>query len=277
MATPRTEDTNVGSRRPSALVALVALGALGACIALAATTTSACSRGPESRGGPKPSSTIADAAVAASSTATSATTDPPGTYMGRELATPMSYRGADWLERDDREATEKPEHVLDVLEIKPGDVVADVGAGSGYFTVRIAKRVGPRGRVLATDLQPEMLSLLREKTKAQGLTNVVPILATESDAKLPRAEVDLVLMVDVYHELPKPKETLAMIHASLRQGGRVALVEYRGEDPSVPIKPEHKMTLAQIKKELGGNGFTFLASDESLPQQRIVTFSATAP
>lgn len=210
--------------------------------------------------------------------ATSSTTppppasDPPGTYMGRELATPMSYRGADWLERDDRETTEKPDHVLDVLGIREGQTVADVGAGSGYFTVRIAKRVGARGRVLATDLQPEMLAMLKTKTESLKLTNVVPILTTESDAKLPKREVDLVLMVDVYHELPKPAETLAQVRAALRPDGRLALVEYRAEDPEVPIKPEHKMTLVQIKKELGANGFVFRASDESLPQQRIVTF-----
>lgn len=201
-----------------------------------------------------------------------ATTDPPGTYMGRELATPMSYRGADWLERDDRETTEKPDHVLDVLGIREGQTVADVGAGSGYFTVRIAKRVGARGRVLATDLQPEMLAMLKTKTESLKLTNVVPILTTETDAKLPKREIDLVLMVDVYHELPKPAETLAQVRAALRPDGRLALVEYRAEDPEVPIKPEHKMTLVQIKKELVANGFHFRASDESLPQQRIVTF-----
>lgn len=194
--------------------------------------------------------------------------------MGRTLAQPMSWHGADWLDREDREATEKPEHVLDVLAMKAGDVVADVGCGSGYFTTRLSKRVGPRGRVLATDLQPEMLKLLRDKTDAQKITNVVAILATESDAKLPRGEVDLVLMVDVYHELPKPKETLAQIRAALKRTGRIALVEYRAEDPDVPIKPEHKMTLVQIKKELGANGFAFQTSDESLPQQRIVIFGA---
>lgn len=185
----------------------------------------------------------------------------------------MSYAGADWLDREDRETTEQPEHVLDVLGIREGQTVADVGAGSGYFTVRIAKRVGPRGRVLASDLQPEMLALLRKKVDAAKLTNVVPILATESDAKLPKNEIDLVLMVDVYHELPKPAQTLAQIRASLRPEGRVALVEYRGEDPNVPIKPEHKTTLVQMKRELTANGFAFASNDESLPQQRIIVFT----
>jgi len=204
-------------------------------------------------------------------------TDPPGTYMGRTLATPMSYQGADWLDRPDREATEQPEHVLDVLGVKAGTkegmTVADVGAGSGYFTVRIAKRIAPRGHVLATDLQPEMLDLLRTKVAAEKLTNVVPVLATESDAKLPRGELDLVLMVDVYHELPKPAQTLAQVRAALRPEGRLALVEYRAEDPDVPIKPEHKMTLVQVRRELEANGFVFTSSDESLPQQRIIVFT----
>jgi predicted methyltransferase len=210
---------------------------------------------------------------ATATTSEPATSDPPGTYMGRTLATPMSYRGADWLDRGDRETSEQPEHVLDVLGVKPGMTVADVGAGSGYFTVRIARRIAPNGHVLATDLQPEMLDLLRAKVKEAKLTNVVPVLATESDAKLPRGELDLVLMVDVYHELPKPAQTLAQVRAALRPGGRIALVEYRGEDPEVPIKPEHKTTLVQMRRELEANGFVFRSSDESLPQQRIIVFT----
>lgn len=243
--------------------------------ALVATTTiAACSR-PRSEANAAASASAgpesAAAAVGVSSAA--AAGEPAGTYMGRPLAQPMSYRGADWLEREDREVTERPEHVLDVLQVTEGMAVADVGAGSGYFTVRLARRVGARGRVLATDLQPEMLELLRAKVSARKLTNVVPLLATDADAKLPRGELDLVLMVDVYHELPRPAATLAQVHASLRPAGRVALVEYRGEDPSVPIKPEHKTTLAQLQKELTANGFLFLSSDESLPQQRIVVFT----
>ncbi len=230
---------------------------------LALTTAPGCRR-PAEKAAPGTSTTPGTSAPAA--------VDPPGTYLGRTLATPMSYRGADWLDRDDRETTEQPEHVLDVLGLREGWTVADVGAGSGYFTVRMAKRVGPRGRVFATDLQSEMLAMLGGKVKAAKLTNVTPVLATESDAKLPRAQLDLVLMVDVYHELPKPAETLAQVRAALRKGGRLALVEYRAEDPKVAIKEEHKMTLPQIQKELGANGFAFEASDESLPQQRIVTF-----
>ncbi len=198
--------------------------------------------------------------------------DPPRVYMGRTIAAPMGWQGAEWLERPDRDATEQPEHVLDVLGVREGMIVADVGAGSGYFTMRIAKRVGASGRVIATDLQPEMLAMIEDKKKSAHLTNIVTILSTPRDAKLPRGEVDLVLMVDVYHELPYPAETLAQVRAALRPNGRVALVEYRAEDPKVAIKPEHKMTLDQVKKELAASRFEFVSSDESLPEQRIVVF-----
>jgi ubiquinone/menaquinone biosynthesis C-methylase UbiE len=191
--------------------------------------------------------------------------------MGRALATPMSYRGADWLERADRESTERPEHVLDVIALKPGDVVADVGAGSGYFSVRIARRVGAEGHVIATDLQPEMLAMIEKKVAAGGLGNLETRRATVSDAGLPRAAVDVVLMVDVYHELQRPDLTLAQVRDALRPKGRLVLVEYRAEDPSVPIKPEHKMTLAQIARELAASSFSIASVDESLPRQRIVT------
>jgi ubiquinone/menaquinone biosynthesis C-methylase UbiE len=199
--------------------------------------------------------------------------EPPRVYMGRTLAAPMSWQGADWLERTDREKTEQPEHVLDVLAVREGMVVADVGAGSGYFTMRIAKRVGAAGRVIATDLQPEMLAMIKTKLDATKTSNVVTVLATPRDARLPRGEVDLVLMVDVYHELPWPAETMAQVRASLSPRGRLALVEYRAEDPEVAIKPEHKMTLAQIKAELEAARFVFVSSDESLPEQRIVVFT----
>ena len=198
--------------------------------------------------------------------------DPPGTYMGRRIATPMSWRGADWLDRPDRDAVQKPEHVLDVLGVRPGMTVADVGCGSGYFTVHLARRVGPTGRVIATDLQQEMLDLLQKKLAKDKLGNVTPVLATPEDAGLPRG-LDLVLMVDVYHEVPSPPLTLGQIARALRPAGRLALVEYRAEDPKVTIKPEHKTTLVQVRRELEANGFVFVGSDESLPEQRIVTFT----
>lgn len=192
--------------------------------------------------------------------------------MGRPIAAPMSWRGADWLDRPNRDAEQQPEHVLDVLRVHEGQTVADVGCGSGYVTVHLAKRVGPRGRVYATDLQREMLDLLSTKVAAERLSNVTPLLTTEDDAKLPGRALDLLLLVDVYHELPKPAASLAQFRAALRPEGVLALVEYRAEDPAVAIKPEHKTTLAQLQRELTANGWRFVASDESLPQQRIVTF-----
>ncbi len=182
----------------------------------------------------------------------------------------MSYQGADWLERSDREVTDRPEHVLDVIGLKPDDTVADVGAGSGYFTERIARRLTPRGRVIATDLQPEMLGMIRKKMAAKALTNVEPRLATDTESALVADSVDVALMVDVYHELPRPDLTLHQVRTSLRRGGRLVLVEYRGEDPKVPVKPEHKMTLAQIRRELEASAFSVVSVDESLPHQRIV-------
>lgn len=194
------------------------------------------------------------------------------TYLGRVRAAPMSHLGADWLDRKGRDDVQRPTHVLDVIGVREGMTVADVGCGSGYFTVHLARRVGPKGRVFATDLQPEMLALLAKKTAAEKLANVIPVLATEADAKLAPGSLDVILLVDVYHELPKPTTTLAQFATALAPEGKLVLVEYRAEDPKVAIKPEHKMTLAQIQKELAANGWTFVSSDESLPEQRIVTF-----
>ncbi len=201
--------------------------------------------------------------------------EPPSTaYLGRTPAQPMSYLGADWLERSGRDASQQPEHVLDVLKVTAGQKVADVGCGSGYFTLPLSKRVGPKGQVFASDLQPEMLALLRAKPETLQRKNIVPVLATPDDAKLPKSTLDLILLVDVYHELQNPKLTLSQFKSALNATGRLALVEYRAEDPKVAIKPEHKMTLVQIKKELAANGWQFLFSDESLPEQRIVVFAA---
>jgi len=192
------------------------------------------------------------------------------TYEGRPIATTCSYEGADWLDRSDREEREQPDKVLDALGITQSMVVADVGAGTGYFTVRLAKRAKS---VYATDLQPEMLRMLDTRLGKDGIRNVQLVRASEHDAALPSSCCDLVLMVDVYHELSDPPGVLAGIRHALRAHGRLVLVEYRGEDASVPIKPEHKMTLVQIKKELGETGFHFVDSLEFLPDQHIVIFT----
>lgn len=198
--------------------------------------------------------------------------DAEGKYEGRTIAQVMSYLGADWLVRPEREEEEKPEEMLDALKIKPGDTVADVGAGVGYTSVRISKRVGPKGTVLATDLQPEMIKLLRENLKTLGITNVKPVLCTATDSKLPEAAVDLALMVDVYHECSDPVATLKGIRKALKPGGRLVLVEFRAEDPEVPIRPEHKMTIAQVKKEIEPQGFVFKELHDFLPWQHIIIF-----
>ena len=196
----------------------------------------------------------------------------PKTFKGRVIAPTMSYRGAGWLERPDRDITEQPEKVLDALKIPSGSTVADIGAGTGYFSLRLAKRVGPEGRVLATDIQPQMLTLLNENMRAAGIRNIEPILCTPTDAKLPDGQLDLALMVDVYHELEYPEETLAQVRRALKPDGRLVLVEYRGEDPNVPIKPEHKTTLAQVRSELEPMGFRLREVFEFLVYQRVVVF-----
>src|SRR5262249_18825228 len=163
-------------------------------------------------------------------------------YMGREIAHIMGHQAADWLERPEREQEEQPRKLIELLMFKPGEVVADIGAGSGYHKFRIAERVGPMGKVLAVDIQPEMLALIRQRMKAQKVTNVEPVQGTELDPKLPAGSVDSILMVDVYHEFEYPFEmTQAMIRA-LKPGGRLIFVEFRLEDPKVPIKLVHKMT-----------------------------------
>ena len=197
---------------------------------------------------------------------------PAESYKGRPIAPTMSFRGADWLERADREKTEQPEKVLDALGIAPGSTVADIGAGTGYFTLRLARRVGPQGRVLATDIQAGMLARLAKNMRVTDLKNIELILCTQTDAKLPKDTVDLALMVDVYHELAYPAETLRQIRQALKVHGRLVLVEYRGEDPNVPIKPDHKMKLKQITTEIEPEGFRLAQVFDFLPHQHIVVF-----
>jgi SAM-dependent methyltransferase len=201
--------------------------------------------------------------------------DPAGVgkfYMGREIAQVMGHEAADWLERPERDREEHTELLVEELNLKPGEIVADIGAGTGYFSRRLARKVGATGKVLSVDIQPEMLALLTNTMAAHGLTNVVPILGSTHDPNLPAASVDLVLMVDMYHEFDFPAEIMEAICRSVRPGGRVVFVEYRGEDPAVPIKPLHKMTELQVKTEMSALPLDWVQTIEVLPRQHIIIF-----
>jgi len=180
--------------------------------------------------------------------------------------------GADWLERSEREIEELPETAVDRLGLHPGMTVADVGAGVGYITVRVARRVGPSGKVYAVDVQPEMLSILKDRAVKANLTNVTPVLGSEADPKLPKKAVDVVLMVDVYHELSQPQQMLRRIRESLRDDGRLVLLEYRKEDPHIPIRSEHKMSVQEAKTEVEAEGFRLDKVLNDLPRQHILIF-----
>jgi SAM-dependent methyltransferase len=193
-------------------------------------------------------------------------------YMGRTIAQTMHYTGAEWLTRDSRDREEDCKTLLRELKLKPGMIVADFGCGNGFYTLQIAKLIQPGGRVLAVDIQPEMLDLLRDRMKEQHIDNVDPILCTTTDPKLPADKVDLILVVDVYHELSNPPQVLAGLRKALAPNGRVALVEFRAEDPKVPIKPLHKMSKAQIMKEWPANGFKLTDDFEGLPWQHLMFF-----
>ena len=184
----------------------------------------------------------------------------------------MSADGADWLSRPEREEEEQPKLAIDALNIPKGATVADIGAGSGYMTALLARRVGPKGKVYANDIQPRMLDLLRRYMVQQKLTNVEPVLGAIDDPKLPADTIDLALMVDVYHEFSEPQKMLRGIRSALKTDGRIVLIEYRGEDPSVPIKPEHKMTVVQVRAEVEPEGFRFAKTIEILPRQHIIIF-----
>jgi ubiquinone/menaquinone biosynthesis C-methylase UbiE len=193
-------------------------------------------------------------------------------YMGREIAHVMGHQAADWLERANRDEEEHTEKLVEQLPIKAGDVVADLGAGTGYYSRRLAKKVGEKGTILAVDIQPEMLQLLTNKLAELKITNVQPVLGTITDPKLPPAAVDLVFLVDVYHEFDHPFEMMAAICRSLKPGGRVVFVEFRGEDPQVPIKEVHKMTEAQVRKEMSPHPLQWVETIGVLPRQHIMVF-----
>jgi ubiquinone/menaquinone biosynthesis C-methylase UbiE len=192
-------------------------------------------------------------------------------YFGREIASYMTHEGAPWLDRPEREREERPDLVMQALQLKAGDLVADVGCGTGYFSWRMAEAVAPRGVVYGVEIQQEMLDLLAGNMRARHVTNVVGVLGSVSDPKLPQP-VDLVLLVDVYHEFSEPAEMMAAICRSLKPGGRVVFVEYRGEDPTVPIKPLHKMTEAQVKREMTAQPLDYVETVRTLPRQHLIVF-----
>ncbi|HEY8460420.1 MAG TPA: class I SAM-dependent methyltransferase [Blastocatellia bacterium] len=204
--------------------------------------------------------------------------DPDGIgkfYMGREIAHVMGYQGAEWLERPERVEEERPDQVVEQMKLKPSDVVADVGAGTGYFSFRIS-RVVKRGQVFAVDIQPEMLAIIERRKKELNVDNVVAVKSEETDAKLPENSVDVALMVDVYHEFAFPREMMLSVVKALKPGGRVVQIEYRGEDPDVPIKRLHKMTVAQARKEMAAVGLIWKATRNFLPRQHFIVYEKPA-
>ncbi|NER78460.1 MAG: methyltransferase domain-containing protein [Leptolyngbya sp. SIO1D8] len=196
-------------------------------------------------------------------------------YLGREIAQVMGHEGAYWLERPSRELQEHPQMVVDALDLQPDDVVADIGAGTGYMTVRLAEQL-PAGQVLAVDVQPEMLELLEDRLQAEGISKVKVIQGAVDDPHLPAERVDLALMVDAYHEFEFPYEMMMQLKAALKPGGQVVLAEYRAENPLVLIKRLHKMSEVQVKREMRAAGFTWVKTDESLPQQHLFFFEKMA-
>ncbi len=192
-------------------------------------------------------------------------------YMGREIASVMGHEGAGWLERPSRDLEEQPNQAMQALGLRATDTVADIGAGTGYFSFRMAALL-PQGKVLAVDIQPEMIDILNFfKHQGQG-ENIEPILGEVDDPHLPTASIDLALMVDAYHEFEYPREMMQGIVAALKPGGRVALLEYRGENPFIPIKGLHKMTQKQVKKEMQAVGLEWLGTKNLLPQQHLMFF-----
>lgn len=192
-------------------------------------------------------------------------------YMGREIARVMGYEGADWLERSSREREERTDLLIERLPVERDDVVADIGAGTGYFAFPVAERV-PDGRVLAVDIQPRMLAVIEERKREIGVDNVEAVRGTATDPGLPSGEVDLIYIVDAYHEFSHPREMGRALFEALEPGGKLVLVEYRTEDPGVPIKTLHKMSEAQARKEMAVLGFEWVRTEDYLPQQHVLVF-----
>jgi ubiquinone/menaquinone biosynthesis C-methylase UbiE len=201
--------------------------------------------------------------------------DPGGSgkfYMGREISQVMGHQGAGWLERPERVKEEQPSKLLKMLEVKSGMIVADIGAGSGYHSFRLAKAVGAKGKVLAVDIQKEMLDIIRKRMKTNKVKNIEAILGTETDPKLPAGEVDLILMVDVYHEFTYPYEMMQALAKALKPGGRMVFVEFRREDENVPILLAHRMTVKQVLAEMAPHPLKHAKTIESLPWQHVIIF-----
>ncbi len=194
-------------------------------------------------------------------------------YMGREISQVMGHLGAGWLERPEREREERTDLLIDLLDLRIGDVVGDIGAGSGYFSWRFADRVAPTGKVYANDIQPEMLEILAAQMRQRGVADlVVPVLGTITDTNLPANSCDLIILIDVYHEMDHPYEMGQSMVNALKPEGRLVLVEYRLEDPRVPIKRLHKMSEAQVKKEMAVHDVTFVENIDKLPRQHVLVF-----
>jgi ubiquinone/menaquinone biosynthesis C-methylase UbiE len=205
--------------------------------------------------------------------------DPDGIgkfYMGREIAEVMGHLAAGWLDRPEREKEEQPTKLMEVLKIQPGDVVADIGCGSGYFSFRLVDKVGPKGKVQAVDIQKEMLDIMRDKMKSKKIENIDLILGKEKDPLLPAEGTDLILLVDVYHEFSFPAEMTEAMVKALKPGGRLVFVEYRLEDEKVPIKLVHKMTEKQVKKEMSPYPLRWVETKSDLPWQHVIIFKKEA-
>jgi ubiquinone/menaquinone biosynthesis C-methylase UbiE len=195
-------------------------------------------------------------------------------YLGREIAQVMGPGGILWLERTERETEEQPQLVIDALEIKPGQTIADLGAGSGYYSFRIAPLVGPAGKVLAIDIEPGMLDAIAQRARREHVGNVATVRSSAQDPNLAPGSVDLLFMVDVYHELEYPYEMMTKVRTALKPRGRVALIEYRAEDPDVLIKPLHKMSERQVRREMQAAGFKHVNTVRTLPLQHLILFEA---
>jgi ubiquinone/menaquinone biosynthesis C-methylase UbiE len=198
-------------------------------------------------------------------------------HFGREIAQTMHFTGAPWLVRESRQREEDCRTMLKALEVKPGQTVCDMGCGNGFYTLQLARLVGPRGLVYAVDIQPEMLQMLAHNAAEAGLTNIRPVLGTPIDPRLPVAAIDMMLCVDVYHEFSHPEAMLAKIRESLAPNGQMVLVEFRGEDAEVPIKPLHKMTKQQVRTELEPAGFEMVREFDRLPWQHLLFLGVRQP